>query len=109
MSDRLLQKQSENEGQRVDAVSKEILAVVNREAKQAREHYLQLSNDLWAVRAEMSKKIEQLQDQTKQFNSSSVSQAQTPESETKTAPAVASYSNEPKRASTAYWPEIKES
>ena len=33
----------------VDAVSKEILAVVIREAKQARENYLQLSNDLQAI------------------------------------------------------------
>ena len=53
----------------VDAVSKEILSVVMREAKHARENYLQLSNDLRAVRDEMGERIARLESQTSRSNS----------------------------------------
>ena len=110
MSDRLLQKQSENEGQMVDAISKdakEILAVVNREAKQARENYLQVTNDLRSVRDEMSKTAARVKAyEARQFSDS---QTQTAQSENSMASReVASSSNEPQKESRAYWPDIKD-
>ena len=131
---RLLQKQSENEGQMVDAVSREILSVVMREAKHARENYLQLSNDLravrdemgeriarlesqtsrsnsnelWAVRDEICEKIARFEVQTSRVNSTSARSSEIPESES---PEVPRFDNEPRTPTNreparTYWPDV---